>query len=88
MRFHAVSPFEVKVEKSFDESLAASNGIAIDEKGELSAISANSPFGVATYDAREQRTGGSIKPDSFFVGGNTTLNMPAGDNFGPDINVK
>jgi hypothetical protein len=33
-------------------------------------------------------TGGSIKPDSFFVGAKTTLNMPAGDNFGPDINRK
>jgi len=27
-----ISPFEVKVEKSFDESLAAPNGIAIDER--------------------------------------------------------
>jgi hypothetical protein len=30
--------------------------------------------------------GGSIKPDVFLVGANTTLNAPAGDNFGPDIN--
>ncbi len=82
-----IGPFEVKVKKTDDESLAAPNGIAF-VKGELAAISANSPFGVASYDRREQITGGAIKPDSFFVGGNTTLNMPAGDNFGPDINSK
>jgi hypothetical protein len=83
-----ISPFEVKVAKNtFDESLAAPNGIAF-VKGELAAISSASPFGVASYDRREQMTGGAIKPDSFFVGGNTTLNAPAGDNFGPDINSK
>jgi hypothetical protein len=83
-----ISTFEVKVaKKTTDESLAAPNGIAF-VKGELAAISSASPFGVASYDAREQMTGGAIKPDSFFVGGKTTLNMPAGDNFGPDINVK
>ncbi len=82
-----ISPFEVKVAKNTqDESLAGPNGIAIDEKGELVAISANSPFGVAGYDGREQMAGGSIKPDTFLVGANTTLNAPAGDNFGPNIN--
>jgi hypothetical protein len=83
-----ILPFEVKVGKTTDDDLAAPNGIAIDEKGELAAISSASPFGVATFDSKEQMTGGSIKPDSFFVGANTTLNMPAGDNFGPDVNVK
>jgi sugar lactone lactonase YvrE len=83
-----ISPFEVKVSKKVnDESLAAPNGIAF-VKGELAAISSASPFGVASYDAKEQMKGGSIKPDAFFVGANTTLNAPAGDNFGPDINVK
>jgi hypothetical protein len=83
-----ISPFEVKVSKKVnDESLAAPNGIAF-VKGELAAISSASPFGVASFDAGEQMTGGSIKPDSFFVGANTTLNAPAGDNFGPDINQK
>jgi hypothetical protein len=82
-----ISPFEVKVaKKTTDESLAAPNGIAIDEKGELVAISSASPFGVAGYDGREQMVGGSIRPDVFLVGANTTLNAPAGDNFGPDIN--
>jgi sugar lactone lactonase YvrE len=83
-----ISPFNVKVRKKVtDTSLAAPNGIAF-VKGELAAISSASPFGVASYDAKEQMTGGSIKPDSFFVGSKTTLNAPAGDNFGPDINSK
>jgi hypothetical protein len=30
-------------------------------------------------------SGGAIKPTSFLVGNGTTLNAPAGDNFGPDI---
>jgi hypothetical protein len=83
-----ISPFEVKVAKATDPSLNAPNGIAIDEKGELVAISSASPFGVAGYDANMQMVGGSTKPDVFLVGANTTLNAPAGDNFGPDINIK
>jgi streptogramin lyase len=82
-----ISPFAVKVKKTTDQSLAAPNGIAF-VKGELAAISSASPFGVASYDAKQQMTGGSIKPDAFFVGAHTTLNAPAGDNFGPDINSK
>jgi DNA-binding beta-propeller fold protein YncE len=82
-----ISPFEVKVGKNMqDESLAAPNGIAFDQKGNLVAISSASPFGVARYDSKDQMTGGSIKPDSFLAGANTTLNAPAGDNFGPEIN--
>jgi sugar lactone lactonase YvrE len=83
-----ISPFNVKVSKKVtDTSLAAPNGIAF-VKGELAAISSASPFGVASYDAKQQKSGGAIKPDSFFVGAKTTLNAPAGDNFGPDINSK
>ena len=81
-----ISPFAVKVDKTTDESLAAPNGIAFDEKGELAAISSASLFGVAGYDPKQQMVGGWIKPDVFLVGANTTLNAPAGDNFGPDIN--
>jgi sugar lactone lactonase YvrE len=81
-----IEPFEVKVSKKvMDESLAAPNGIAFDAKGELAAISSASPFGVAGYDSKQQMTGGSIKPQSFLVGAKTTLNAPAGDNFGPEI---
>jgi sugar lactone lactonase YvrE len=82
-----ISPFEVKVGKNMmDESLAAPNGIAFDQKGNLVAISSASPFGVSRYDSKDQMMGGSLKPDSFLAGANTTLNAPAGDNFGPEIN--
>jgi DNA-binding beta-propeller fold protein YncE len=82
-----ISPFEVKVGKNvMDESLAAPNGIAFDQKGNLVAISSASPFGVARYDSKDQMKAGSLKPDSFLAGANTTLNAPAGDNFGPEIN--
>jgi len=82
-----ISPDEVKVnKKTDDESLAAPNGIAFDQKGNLVAISSAAPFGVARYNGKEQMIGGSLKPFSFIVGNNTTLNAPAGDNFGPEIN--
>jgi sugar lactone lactonase YvrE len=81
-----ISPVEVVVNKqTMDESLAAPNGIAFDQKGNLVAISSAVPFGVSRYDSKDQNTAGAIKPDSFLVGNNTTLNAPAGDNFGPMI---
>ena len=81
-----ISPFEVKISKKvMDESLVAPNGIAFDQNGNLAAISSAAPFGVAVYSKQEEMTGGSLKPKSFLVGGNTTLNAPAGDNFGPEI---
>jgi hypothetical protein len=81
-----ISPFEVKVGgHTEDESLAAPNGIAFGPGGNLFAISSAAPFGVSKYDGAQQMTGGSIKPFSFLVGNNTTLNAPAGDNFGPEI---
>jgi hypothetical protein len=81
-----ISPFEEMVGKGpKDETLVAPNGIAFDDKGNLVAISSAAPFGVARYDGKEQMSGGAIKPTSFLVGSGTTLNAPAGDNFGPDI---
>lgn len=81
-----ISPFQVKVSKKVtDPSLAAPNGIAFDQKSDLAAISSATPFGVAVYDKKQEATGGSLKLKSFLVGGKTTLNAPAGDNFGPDI---
>ena len=78
---------EPKVGKNTtDESLAAPNGIAFGQKGNLAAISSASPFGVARYDSKDQMQGGSIKPDSFLAGAHTTLNAPAGDSFGIEIN--
>ncbi|MFZ2063224.1 MAG: hypothetical protein WAU82_19610 [Candidatus Binatus sp.] len=81
-----ISPFEVKVgKKTEDESLSAPNGIAFDAMGHLAAISSAAPFGVAKYNGMQERMGGSLNPASFLVGNNTTLNAPAGDNFGPDL---
>jgi hypothetical protein len=81
-----ISPFDEKVgKKSTDSTLVAPNGIAFDEKGNLVAISSAAPFGVARFGGVEQASGGSVKPFSFLVGNNTTLNAPAGDNFGPEI---
>jgi hypothetical protein len=81
-----ISPFDEMVGKGTkDETLSAPNGIAFDDKGNLAAISSAAPFGVARYDGKEQAAGGAIKPTSFLVGNDTTLNAPAGDNFGPDI---
>ena len=82
-----ISPFNEMVGgKARFETLVAPNGIAFDQKGNLVAISSAAPFGVSRYDAKEQAAGGTIKPASFLVGAKTTLNAPAGDNFGPDIN--
>ncbi|MGC2495476.1 hypothetical protein [Candidatus Binatus sp.] len=81
-----ISPFEVKVgKKTEDESLSAPNGIAFDNLSHLAAISSAAPFGVAKYNGMQERMGGSLNPASFLVGNNTTLNAPAGDNFGPEI---
>lgn len=81
-----ISPFEVKVGKKTEgESLSAPNGIAFDAMGHLAAISSAAPFGVAKYNGMQERMGGSLNPASFLVGNNTTLNAPAGDNFGPDL---
>jgi hypothetical protein len=81
-----ISPEDVKVSKGVDdESLSAPNGIAFDEKGDLLAISSAAPFGVADYNSKDQKKGGMIKPATLLVGNNTTLNAPAGDNFGPEI---
>jgi hypothetical protein len=82
-----ISPFEVKVHKKLeDESLSAPNGIAFDQMGHLAAISSAAPFGVAKYNGKQEKMGGALNPASFLVGNKTTLNAPAGDNFGPDIN--
>jgi hypothetical protein len=81
-----ISSFNEKVgKKNTDSTLVAPNGIAFDEKGNLVAISSAAPFGVARFGGVEQASGGSVKPFSFLVGNNTTLNAPAGDNFGPEI---
>ncbi len=70
-----------------NQTLAAPNGIAFDNLGDLAAISSASPFGVAGFQRTQlipTQTGPT--PNPFLVGATTTLNAPAGCNFGPVVN--
>ncbi|HZD47368.1 MAG TPA: hypothetical protein VE178_01370, partial [Silvibacterium sp.] len=70
-----------------NQTLAAPNGIAFDNLGNLAAISSATPFGVAGFQKAQlipTKTG--PMPNPFLVGTTTTLNAPAGCNFGPVIN--
>lgn len=67
-------------------TLAAPNGIAFDSLGDLAAISSAAPFGTALYGANQLTQSGGLTPKSFLVGNTTTLNAPAGCNFGPVVN--
>ncbi|MGA7312849.1 MAG: hypothetical protein WBX22_02660 [Silvibacterium sp.] len=70
-----------------NQTLAAPNGIAFDNLGDLAAISSASPFGVAGFQKTQlvqAKTGPA--PNPFLVGPTTTLNAPAGCNFGPVVN--
>jgi hypothetical protein len=67
-------------------TLSSPNGIAFDNLGDLAAISSATPFGIAFFGQSQLSAGGSIDPTVFLVGNATTLNAPAGCNFGPVIN--
>ncbi|HEY3998742.1 MAG TPA: hypothetical protein VGO93_07745 [Candidatus Xenobia bacterium] len=67
------------------DTLNSPNGIALDNLGDLAAVSSQSPFGVAVYGAGQLASGGPIVPDFLLVGTNTTLNAPAGNTFGPVV---
>lgn len=70
-----------------NDTLAAPNGIAFDNLGDLAAISSASPFGIAGFQKAQlipSKTGPN--PNPFLVGATTTLNAPAGCNFGPIVN--
>ncbi|MGH7843042.1 MAG: hypothetical protein ACREQT_16185 [Candidatus Binataceae bacterium] len=66
-------------------TLAAPNGIAFDNLGDLAAVSSATPFGIASFAASQLVTGGAVVPNTLIVDGNTTLNAPAGCNFGPFV---
>lgn len=66
-------------------SLSSPNGIAFDSSGDLSVVSSATPFGAGIYSASQLTAGGAVAPNVFLVGAATTLNAPAGDNFGPTI---
>jgi len=68
-----------------NSTLAAPNGIAFDNLGDLAAISSATPFGSAFFAQKQLVAGGAVSPGVFLVGGATTLNAPAGCNFGPAV---
>ena len=69
-----------------NSTLSSPNGIAFDNLGDLAVISSATPFGIAFFDQSQLSAGGAIDPTVFLVGNATTLNAPAGANFGPVIN--
>jgi len=73
-------------EKHGTDTLAAPNGLAFDNLGDLAAISSASPFGAALFIASQLVAGGAVLPDTLLFGKTTTLNAPAGCNFGPFFN--
>ncbi len=66
-------------------SLSSPKGIAFDSSGDLSVVSSAAPFGVGIYSASQLTAGGAVAPNVFIVGAATTLNAPAGSNYGPTI---
>lgn len=67
------------------QSLNATNGLCFDNLGDVAATNAvNAPAQAAFYKAPLKT--GTITPSTFFSGATTTLNAPAGCNWGPLIN--
>jgi hypothetical protein len=65
-------------------TLNATNGLCFDNVGDIAATSAETPFSIPFYKAPLKS--GAITPSTFFIGAATTLNAPAGCNFGPLVN--
>jgi sugar lactone lactonase YvrE len=66
-------------------TLSGTNGLCVDDAGSVAATSSAAPFGTAYYTKSQLMTGAPT-PNTFFVGGATTLNAVAGCNFGPNVN--
>ena len=65
-------------------TLIATNGLCFDSAGDIAATSAETPFSIPFYKAPLKS--GAITPSTFFIGAATTLDAPAGCNFGPLVN--
>jgi len=81
----AITLSSVAVETN--QTLAAPNGIAFDNLGDLAAASSAAPFGIADF-AKDQLVPTAATgpmPTTFQVGTTTTLNAPAGVTFGPVV---
>jgi hypothetical protein len=66
-------------------TLDAPNGLCLDQNGNVAAANSANTFGVPFYGTKQLVTGSPL-PDTFFIGTNTTLNAPAGCEFGTLIN--
>jgi hypothetical protein len=66
-------------------TLDAPNGLCFDNAGDLAATNSADAFGIPIY-SKAQLMSGMIMPNTFIIGGATTLNATAGCNFGPAIN--
>ena len=62
-------------------SLDTTNGLCFDNLGDIAATNSADAFGIPFY--KVPLKSGAITPSTFFVGTATTLNAPAGCNFGP-----
>jgi hypothetical protein len=65
-------------------SLDATNGLCLDNQGDIAATNAADAFGIPFYKAPLKT--GTLTPSTFIIGNATTLNAPAGCNFGPLVN--
>jgi len=66
-------------------TLNAPNGLCFDNVGDLAAMNSAGAFGFAFFGNKQLVTGATA-PNDFIVGTATTLNAPAGCNFGPMVN--
>jgi hypothetical protein len=60
------------------------NGLCFDNVGDIAATNATTPLGSVPFYKAPLMTG-MTTPSTFLVGMTTTLNAPAGCNFGPLI---
>lgn len=65
-------------------TLNATNGLCFDNLGDVAATNSAGSFGIPFYKVPLKT--GTITPSTFIVGTATTLNAPAGCNFGPLVN--
>ena len=66
-------------------TLDAPNGICFDNLEDLAVLNSAGAFGLALF-SNNQKVDGAFPPNTFIVGAATTLNAPAGCNFGPLVN--
>lgn len=67
-------------------TLNAPNGICFDNVGDLAAMNSAGAFGIAFFGSNQLTNSGATIPSTFIVGATTTLNAPAGCNFGTLVN--